>query len=115
MKPKQKTILKGIAASRGGRFCAKVKVISSLDGIDKLNKGDVMVSSFLTPDFCSFMKKISQISGIITDEGCSTCHAAILARELKIPYIAATACATKKLKNGDAIFMDSENGIVYEI
>jgi len=112
---KQKTILKGIPASRGGRFCGKVKVIHSLEGLDQLRKGDVMVSSFLTPDFISFMKKISRISGIITDEGCSTCHAAILARELKIPYIAATACATKKLKNGATVFMDSDNGIVYEI
>ena len=110
----KKTILKGIPASRGGKVNGRVKVVNSLRGFRKLSKGDILVSSFLTPDFVSFMKKNSRISGIITNEGCSTCHAAILARELKIPYIAATINATKKLKNNTAVIMDSDIGIMYE-
>jgi pyruvate,water dikinase len=115
MNSKQKTILKGMPASPGGQVQGKVKVINSLQGFKKLSKGDILVSSFLTPDFVSFMKKNSRISGIITDEGCSTCHAAILARELKIPYIAATVNATKKLKNNITVIMDSDAGIIYEV
>ena len=114
MNSKQKITLKGIPASPRGLVRGKVRIINSLSGLGKLSKGDILVSSFLTPDFLSFMKKISLISGIITDEGCSTCHAAILARELKIPYVAATMNATKKLKNNVTIVMDSDRGIIYE-
>ena len=109
-----KNILKGIPVSPAGQIKGRVKVINSLQGFKKLNKGTIIVSSFLTPDFVSFIKS-SRILGIITDEGCSTCHASILARELKIPYIAATVDATKKLKNNVMISMDSDNGTIYEV
>jgi len=115
MNSKRKTTLKGIPASPLGLVEGKVKIINSLQGLKKLSKGDILVSSFLTPDFVSFMRKISLISGIITDKGCSTCHAAILARELKIPYVAATINATKKLKNNITVVMNSDNGIIYEV
>jgi phosphoenolpyruvate synthase/pyruvate phosphate dikinase len=114
MNSRRKTKLKGIPASPGGMVRGRVKIIQSLSGIGKLKKGDILVSSFLTPDFLPFVKKISSLSGIITDKGCSTCHAAILARELGIPYIAATFSATKKLKNNAEIIMDSDKGIIYE-
>ncbi len=108
-----KNILKGIPVSPAGQIQGRVKVINSLQGFKKLDKGTILVSSFLTPDFVAFIKN-PNILGIITNEGCSTCHVAILARELKIPYIAAAANATKKLKNNTMITMDSDNGIIYE-
>ena len=115
MDSKQKTTLKGIPASPGGVVRGRVKIIKSLSGFEKLKKGDILVSSFLTSDLLPFIRNISPISGIITDKGCSTCHAAIVARELRIPYVAATFNATKKLKNNAEIIMDSENGTIYEI
>ena len=115
MNLRQKTILKGIPASPGGQIQGKVKVINSPQGLKKLKKGDILVSSFLTPDFIPFVRKNSRISGIITDKGCSTCHAAILAREFKIPYIAATVDATRRLKNNTNVVMNSDSGIIYEV
>ena len=38
---------------------------------------------------------------IITEEGGLTCHASIVARELKIPCIIGTKVATKLLKNNE--------------
>jgi pyruvate,water dikinase len=114
MNLRQKNILKGIPVSPAGQVQGKVKVIDSLESLKKLGKEDILVSSFLTPDFISFIKKNSRILGIITNEGCRTCHAAILARELKIPYIAATINATKKLRNNTKVIMNSDIGIIYE-
>ncbi len=37
-----------------------------------------------------------------------TCHAAIVARELKIPTIVGTRIATKVLKDGDSAEVDAE-------
>lgn len=113
MNSKQKNILKGIPVSPLGKIQGKVKVVNSLEGFKDLTDNTILVSSFLTPDFVAFIKN-PKILGIITDEGCSTCHSAILTRELKIPYVAATGNATKKLKNNTLVTMDSDNGIVYE-
>ena len=40
---------------------------------------------------------------IVTDEGGITSHAAVVARELKIPCIIGTQVATKMLKDGDKV------------
>jgi len=110
---KQKIILKGIPASPGqGR--GKVKIVRFQKEIAGLNPGDIIVTPFINSEFLSFIKKNSKISGIITDKGGITCHAAIVARELKIPYVAGTIKATKKLREDMVIDMDGEKGIIWE-
>jgi pyruvate,water dikinase len=44
---------------------------------------------------------------IITDEGGITCHAAIIAREMKKPCIVGTKIATKTFKDGDEVEVDA--------
>ena len=51
---------------------------------------------------------MKQASAIITDEGGTTCHAAIIARELKIPCIVGCKNATKQLNDGDIIEVNGE-------
>ena len=62
-----------------------------------------------SPDFLPAMKKSA---AFITDEGGITCHAAIVAREMKKPCIVGTKVATKKLKDGDFVEVDADHGIV---
>jgi pyruvate,water dikinase len=52
-------------------------------------------------------------SAIITDQGGILSHAAIVARELKIPCIVGTVDATKKLKNGQIVTVDANKGVVF--
>jgi pyruvate,water dikinase len=61
------------------------------------------------PEFLPAMKKAV---AIITDEGGLTCHAAIVARELKRPCIIGTKNATKILRDGDYVEVDANNGII---
>lgn len=113
MTKKQKIILKGIPASIG-TVRGRVKVVNFPEEIDELEGTEIVVVSFLFPDFLPAIKREPQILGIISDKGGLTCHAAIIARELEIPYIAGAETATKKLKNGMIVTMDGRNGIVYE-
>ena len=62
-----------------------------------------------SPTILSAMQKAS---AFITDEGGVTCHAAIVARELKKPCIIGTKIATKVLKDGDLVEVDTEKGVV---
>ncbi|MCC7552558.1 phosphoenolpyruvate synthase [Candidatus Micrarchaeota archaeon] len=103
-------LLKGLGASPGIYF-GKVKLTPSNEDIDKVEKGDILVTSMTSPDFVPAMKRAG---AIITDHGGSTSHAAIVSRELGIPCIVGTNEATKKLSDGMEITVDAIRGIVYE-
>jgi len=98
--------IKGICASRGTAK-GKVKVVFSNKDIPKVNKGDILVSSMINPDFVIAMEKAA---AFVTDEGGITCHAAIISRELNIPCIIGTSVATKKLFDNREIEVDTEKG-----
>jgi phosphoenolpyruvate synthase/pyruvate phosphate dikinase len=86
-----------------------VKIIHSPKDMDDFKKGNVLVASMTTPSMVMAMKKAS---AFITDEGGITCHAAILAREMKKPCVIGTKNATKILKDGDMVEVDANKGAV---
>ena len=75
-------------------------------------RGYVLVAPMTRPEIAPFLKNAI---AIITDEGGITCHAAIIAREMKIPCIVGTKIATKVLKDGDLVEVDATNGIIRRI
>jgi pyruvate,water dikinase len=104
-----KPILEGYGASPGVAT-GIVKIIHNVNELGKIQKGDVLVTKMTNPDFVIAMEKSA---AIVTDEGGSTCHAAIVSRELGIPCIVATKVATKVLKDGMKITVDATHGKVY--
>ena len=107
-KGKKVSELSGITGSLG-RAIGKVKVCMTISHLGKVEKGDILVTSMTRPEFVPVMKKVS---GVITDEGGITCHAAIVCRELKIPCLIGTKNATKILKDGMEIELKATHGIV---
>ena len=100
---------KGISASLG-KVTGKVKVcFSALDAIKKIEKGDILVASMTLPDYVPAMRKAA---AIVTDEGGITCHAAIIARELKIPCVVGTKIATRALKDNMMVEVNANHGRV---
>ncbi len=98
----------GVSAQKG-MARGFVKKIKSILEINKIFKGDILVVSMTLPDM---MPAIILAGGIVTDEGGITCHAAIVARELKKPCIIATKFATQLLKDGDLVEVDANEGVV---
>jgi pyruvate, water dikinase len=106
---KGEPILEGLAASPGIAV-GKVKIIEDLADLDKIQKGDVLVTKMTNPDMVVTMQKST---GIITDEGGLTAHAAIVSREMGIPCIVGTQEATTKLKENEIVTLDGYNGKIY--
>lgn len=100
--------IKGVVASRG-LTKGTVRVILSSEEFNKMQNGDVIVTSMTRPEFAPILK---MASAIVTNEGGITCHAAILSRELGIPCIIATVNATQVLKDGDMVEVDADKGVV---
>jgi pyruvate,water dikinase len=86
----------------------RVRIITSLEDIALLKEGDILVTSMTDPDWLPAFKKVT---GIITDQGGRTCHAAIVSRELAIPAIVGTQHATNLLYDGQEITLDCSQGI----
>ena len=100
--------LNGIIAWKG-KVKGEVKIVKNPNEIDKVKKGDILVTPMTIPAYIVAMNKAI---AIITDEGGITCHAAIIAREMKKPCIIGTKIATKVLKDGDRVEVDANKGVV---
>lgn len=99
-----------LGQSGNGGYCkGRVKIIKRKEQISEACNGNIIVSTMTTPDFIPAMQKAS---AFITDEGGITCHAAIIAREMKKPCIIGTKFATQVLKDGDLVEVDADNGVV---
>ncbi len=103
-------ILKGTGASPGVGS-GPVQIIPTPKDIHKMQPGGVLVTDMTTPDYVPAMKRAV---AIVTNSGGSTCHAAIVSRELGIPCIVGTQKATTILHDGEIITVDAVHGIVYE-
>ena len=90
-----------------GKVIGKVRIVLEFRDMFKFQEGEVLVSSMTVPDFLPVMKKAV---AFITDEGGITCHAAIIAREMKKPCIIGTKIATQILKDGDMVEVDANTG-----
>lgn len=92
------------------KYKGKVKLIKNKQDMLNLKGGEVIVLQMTTTDLIT--NNLKKVGAIVTDEGGITCHAAILSREFKIPTLIGTKIATKVLKEGDIIEVDTKEGIV---
>lgn len=75
-------------------------------------KGEILITLNSTPALMPLLRKCG---AIVSDEGGLSCHAAIVARELKKPCVMGTKTATSLLRDGDDIEVDANNGIVKKL
>ena len=93
----------------------KVKIIDHIDSpkINEFCDGDILVTSITDPDWEPIMKRSS---GIITEKGGRTCHAAIVARELGINAIVGTSNCLQVLQENQNVTIccaEGDQGFVY--
>ena len=113
LKERGERLLGGIAigeAIAAGEAC----VIESAEHMDQFAEDAILVTGMTDPDWVPIMK---QASGIVTDHGGRTSHAAIVSRELSIPAVVGTEEATDTLETGQEITLscaEGEEGYIYE-
>ncbi|MCU0642486.1 MAG: PEP-utilizing enzyme, partial [archaeon] len=105
-----KVLASGLGASPGVSS-GSVKIVHTMDDLDKVKKGDVLVTEMTNPDMVVTMQRAA---AIVTDEGGITSHAAIVSREMGIPAVVGTGNATKILKDEQVITVDGNAGRVIE-
>lgn len=98
---------KGIV--RGEVFIFKYGSSDFVKRISQFPKGAILVANLTMP---ILMPAIRKAKAMVTDSGGITCHSAIVSREFGIPCIIGTNIATKVLKDGDLIEVDTDKGVV---
>ncbi|MEA1989781.1 MAG: phosphoenolpyruvate synthase [Pseudomonadota bacterium] len=92
----------------------RARVIESVEHLHEFQAGEILVSDMTTPDWEPVMKIAS---GLVTNRGGRTCHAAIIARELGIPAVVGTGKGTEVLKNQENVTVscaEGDEGHVYQ-
>ena len=91
----------------------EVTVLNDVSEIDSFKEGQVLVTVMTDPDWEPIMRRAS---GIVTDLGGRTCHAAIVAREMGIPCVVGTESGTKSITKGTEVTVscvEGEQGTVF--
>jgi phosphohistidine swiveling domain-containing protein len=100
--------VRGLAASPGlARGVARV--IRGLDEIERLQRGDVLVTYATAPPWTPLF---AVASAIVTDAGGPLSHAAVVSREYGIPAVVGTKGATARIEDGAIVTVDGSTGIV---
>lgn len=90
------------------------RVVRSLDDMNHVQPGDVLVADMTDPDWEPVMKRAS---AIVTNRGGRTCHAAIIARELGVPAVVGTGDAVSKITDGQVVTVscaEGDTGFIYD-
>jgi pyruvate,water dikinase len=90
----------------GGTVTARARVV--LDpAAEELEPGEILVCRSTDPGWVSLFHLAG---GVAVDMGGTMSHAAIVARELGIPCVTCTIDGTRRLRTGDLVRLDGDNG-----
>jgi pyruvate,water dikinase len=101
-------ILRGFAASPGV-VEGPARVIFDVAELQTVQDGEILVCSVTEP---SWAPVFARVRGIVTDIGGVMSHAAIVAREYGVPAVLGTGIATKRIRTGQQLRVDGNEGTV---
>jgi pyruvate kinase len=93
-----------------GTITGEIRVVRSVDEANEnFSEDNILVVPYTTNEMLPIIKRSS---ALVVEEGGSNSHAATVGLALEIPVIIGAENATKILKNGSVVTVDSERGIV---
>ena len=100
--------LRGRPVSPGmarGRAC----VVTGPEQFDRVRVGDVLVTAAADPGWTPLF---DTIAALVTEHGGQLSHAAVVAREYRLPAVAGIPGLLATVRNGEPLFVDGTEGIV---
>ena len=90
----------------------KVTIIRSKKDYYNIKRKTILVAKNTHPDLVIVTSKII---AIVTEIDNKLCHAAIIAREFKIPLLMGIKKATKRFRTNDKVIVDLKNKSIFKI
>ncbi|MCR4657706.1 MAG: phosphoenolpyruvate synthase [Lachnospiraceae bacterium] len=104
-----KNEISGVCGS-AGQAAGRVRIVRSGAEFYKLRQGEILVCPYTDPEWTPLF---TLAAAVVVDTGGTLSHAAIVAREYKIPCVLAAGNATFQLHDGDTVIVDGSRGKVY--
>ena len=101
-------VFKGVSAALG-KSIGPAKIVKAFEDSEKLKEGDIMVCISTNP---SWTPLFGIVSAIISENGGTLSHTAVVAREYNIPTILEVENATELISDNDLIEVDADKGII---
>lgn len=108
MPPNSTTTVRGLSVNTGV-YEGTARLVADLTDFDRVQRGDVLVTQMTSPYFTVVLPLLG---AIVTDRGGQLSHAAIVAREYRIPGIVGTRDATRLIPDGARVRVDGTTGEV---
>lgn len=106
--PRSPTALVGTPGS-AGVATGPARVVHGPADLARVRPGDVLVCPWTDPAWTPLLRVVA---GVVTESGGVLSHAAIVARERRIPAVLGVAGATATLRDGDVLTIDGAAGTV---
>ncbi|MFE6967949.1 PEP/pyruvate-binding domain-containing protein [Isoptericola sp. NPDC057653] len=103
-----RAVLRGTGAS-GGRASGPARVVRGPDEFGTVRPGDVLVCCGTDP---AWTPLFGVVAAVVTETGGLLSHAAIVARELRLPAVLGVAGATDALRDAGSLAVDGDAGTV---
>jgi pyruvate,water dikinase len=87
----------------------RARVIADPSAIQQFQQGDLLVTRRTDPDWEPILRRAS---GVVTDQGGRTCHAAIIAREMGITAIVGSGDGSERIPDGETVTLSCCQGDV---
>ncbi len=104
-------LAKGQGVGRKTAYGRAVVVKNGQEALDNVKEGDILITHGTDKDM---MPAIEKSSGIITEQGGLTSHAAVVGLSLGIPVIVGVDNVFELIKTGTDLTLDSAKGDVYK-
>ncbi len=101
--------LSGLSAAAAHTVTGPAHRVSSLDDMQTVPEGAIVVTRLITPDMAPMFWRIA---GVIVEESGLTQHASILAREFELPCVVGVKNASDQIITGDRIELCGATGTV---
>jgi pyruvate,water dikinase len=102
------SVIRGVGAS-GGKVAGIARLALSGGERPKIRPGDILVAPNAGPEWTP---AYGLLGGLVLDQGALFQHAALVAREYRIPAVIQTRDATTYVREGQLIVVDGDNGII---
>jgi len=93
-----------------GAVSGLARVANSAIEVGNFNPGEILVAPSTNVEFVEAIRKAA---GIVTEDESLTSHAAVIGLRLGVPVIVGVKDATKIIRDGAILTLDTERGLVY--
>ena len=77
-----------------------------------ISPGAIVIADEILPSDAIYFQ-LQQVAGVVTERGSPSSHAAVLARSLRLPAVAAVPDVLQKIAPGDLVLVDGMSGLVF--